>query len=180
MFCDLGTTTPHSRKSEPRPSQFRPLTTEATARKQSFSLRSRGVRISSRIWRSSTKSVKRTKRLPTSFRKSPRTRKPTEFEIQTPRWPASSLVRLRWGSYRSQVVQQESCREVQSYICQPKRGKHRNTPILETQTLEERHEVKRATLLASRTFQPKDRDYANKSLSRRPVRHVTVKQCPAL
>ena len=90
-FRNLGTTTPHSRKSEPRPSQFRPPTTEAIARKQSFSSPSRGAPTSLRTWRSSMKSVLRTKRLPTSFRKSPRTRKPTEFEIQTPRCIAFSL-----------------------------------------------------------------------------------------
>ena len=92
---DLGTTTPHSKRSEPRPSQFRPLTIEATARKQSFSSPSREAPTSSKTWRSSMRSVKRTKRLPTSFRKSPKSQKPTEFEIQTPRCFDISLQRLR-------------------------------------------------------------------------------------
>lgn len=76
-FILKGTITQHSKRSEPRPSQFKPQTTEVTARevtarRQSFSSPWREVLISLRTWRSSTRSEKRTKRTPPNFRRKPK------------------------------------------------------------------------------------------------------------
>ena len=71
-FVIIGTTTPRSRRLEQRPSQYRPPTTAATAKRPSFSLLWREDPTSLRTWRNSMKFAKRMRRLQANFKRSPK------------------------------------------------------------------------------------------------------------